>query len=402
MPTFAYQATDASGQASSGTIKADNRSAAIERLSVQGLFPTAVKCSEEVQAKRAPARGRVGQARVESFMRELSNLLAAGVPLGRALQVVSRETTHPAARAQWEAVHDDVVGGLPLADALARWPRSFPPVYTAMVRAGETGGFLDLVLRQIAELQSRARDLRGRIASALIYPAALAFIASGVLVFLLTYFIPRFSAIFNDFGGQLPALTRAIVGVSDTVVHYGWLLGLAAVVAVAGLRRAVRSESGRRRLEQAVLAAPAIGAVSARFALVRFCRMLGTLLAAGVPLISALRVARAAIGNQILADAVGRAVDQVREGASLAGSLRACERLFPESVIEMIAVAEESARLHEELVRMADVYEEDLDRKLRTLVALVEPAMLFIMATLVGTVVIGMLLPVFELQDLIR
>jgi len=174
------------------------------------------------------------------------------------------------------------------------------------------------------------------------------------------------------------------------------------VLVVVLLRRALASDSGRRTLERAVLAAPGLGQTMSRFALVRFCGMLGTLVGAGVPLIAALRVARAAIGNQILADAVARAIEEVQHGTPLARSLANCPELFPASVVEMVAVAEETGRLDKELVRLARNYESELDRRLRMLVSLAEPALLFMMASIIGTVVIGMLLPVFTLQDLIR
>ena len=405
MPTFAYQASDATGLASSGQVKADSRAAAIEQLSARGLWPTFIVAGEDGTAGPQRARTgltRVAPAAVEAFTRELANLLAAGVSLSKALQILRREASSAAARRQWETIHDDVVGGTSLADALAKWPRSFPPVYIAMVRAGETGGFLDLVLNQIAELRGREQDLKGKVKSALIYPAVLGVLASAVLIFLLIYFIPRFSTIFADFGGELPQLTQAIVATSKALVGYGWLIALLIVAAGLSLRRALATDTGRRRLERLALGVPGFGVVTARFALVRFARMLGTLLGAGVPLVTALRVANAAIGNQTLSDTVSQAVQQVQQGTALAASLATCERLFPRSVVEMVAVAEESGRLDKELIRMAGTYEAELDRRLRALVALAEPAMLFVMAAIVGTVVIGMLLPVFALQDLIR
>ena len=405
MPTFAYQASDATGLASSGQVKADSRAAAIEQLSARGLWPTFIVAGEDGTAGPQRARTgltRVAPAAVEAFTRELANLLAAGVSLSKALQILRREASSAAARRQWETIHDDVVGGTSLADALAKWPRSFPPVYIAMVRAGETGGFLDLVLNQIAELRGREQDLKGKVKSALIYPAVLGVLASAVLIFLLIYFIPRFSTIFADFGGELPQLTQAIVATSKALVGYGWLIALLIVAAGLSLRRALATDTGRRRLERLALGVPGFGVVTARFALVRFARMLGTLLGAGVPLVTALRVANAAIGNQTLSDTVSQAVQQVQQGTALAASLATCEQLFPRSVVEMVAVAEESGRLDQELIRMAGTYEAELDRRLRALVALAAPAMLFVMAAIVGTVVIGMLLPVFALQDLIR
>lgn len=403
MPTFAYNASDSSGKSSSGLLSADSRAAAIAQLSMRGLFPTEV--TEQSPAASSQSRfvaGRVSQAAIEAFTRELANLLAAGVPLSRSLQIVTREAYNPTAKQQWQDIHDQVVGGTSLADAMANFPRSFPQIYIAMVNAGETGGFLELVLSQIAELRTREQDLKGKVKNALIYPAVLALLASGVLVFLLTFFIPRFSMIFADFGGQLPQLTQVIVASSSILVHYGWLIAVVILGIVISIRRAMATDVGRRRLEYIMLKTPGLGVVTARFALVRFARMLGTLLAAGVPLVTALRVAKAAIGNQTLADSVEFAIEQVQQGVTLSASLSQCQQLFPRSVIEMISVAEQSSRLDKELSRLANTYEQDLDRRLRVLVALAEPAMLFVMAAVVGTVVIGMLLPVFALQDLIR
>ena len=345
MANFSYTAIDAQGRQSSGSLSAENRSAAIGLVITQGLTPVTVEECASAQAGNAGATaGRVPLANVEAFTREMANLLGAGVPLSRALNIVIRETSHPAARAQWAAVHDSVVAGSTLVDALAQWPKTFGRVYVAMVRAGETGGFLDVVLSQISEFQAREQELKGKVKAALVYPAVLAALAVLVLVFLLTYFIPKFSLVFHDFGGNLPALTQAIVGASELAVRHG----VAALAAVAALlfagRQAAASESGRRACESLAVRAPLLGMVIARFALVRFFRMLGTLLCSGVGLINALKVAKEAIGNQSLSDTVGKAVEEVRQGASLSKSLSNNERLFPPSVVEMVAVAEETGR----------------------------------------------------------
>ncbi len=405
MPIYAYKTMDANGRSGSGTLPAASRLAALDQLSQQGLIPVTV---EEVQTIPAAARpqpraaGRVPQAVAESFVRELSNLLAGGVALSRALYILSRETSNPTAKRQWTAIHDDVVGGASLAEAMGKWSRSFSPVQVAMVRAGETGGFLDVVLAQIAEFRARERDLKSKVKGALVYPTILAVLSGAVVIFLLTFFIPKFSGIFLEFGAALPGLTRAIIAASQGLTRYGPLLLLGAAALVALVRGVLKSEAGKRYIERALLKVPALGTVLSRFALVRFCRMLGTLLGAGVPLITALKVAREALGNQTLADAVSLSIEEVQRGASLARSLASCPALFPSSITEVIAVAEESGRLDKELTRLAATNEEELDRRLRMLVTLTEPALLFLMAAVVGTVVIGMLLPVFTLQDYIH
>jgi type II secretory pathway component PulF len=405
MPVFTYAAIEPSGSRTTGKVSARNRAAALDEVAQKGLVPVSVdedRAGEPVARAARSTGGRVPQNAVETFSRELANLLAAGVPITRGLSILRRESSNPAARAQWSAIYDDVSGGMPLADAMARWPKSFPAVYVAMVHAGETGGFLDVVLMQIAEFRARERDLKGKFRNAMAYPTVLAVLAVGVVIFLMTFFIPRFSGIFASVGGNMPGLTRAIVAISKFMTDYGPGILVVLAVLVLVLRRVLKSPAGQLAAQQAMLRLPVIGKLAARFALVRFCRMLGTLLGAGVPLVASLRVAREAVGNRILADAVGQSIEQVQKGKGLARSLAGNSRLFPGSVIEMIAVAEESGRLDTELKRLATVNEEELDRQLRTAVALAEPILLFVMAAIVGTIVVGMLLPVFTLQEYIR
>ncbi len=339
---------------------------------------------------------------LENFTRLLSSLLAAGVPLSRALVILMREAATPAAGAQWKQVHDLVVDGLPLADAMARSPKTFPRVYVAMVEAGETGGFLDVVLGQIADFQAREKEMRGKVMTALLYPVILLILALGVLIFLLVFFIPRFQTIFTGFGAELPLLTQLIVSTSEILRTWGIAIAIALVMGVFFLRTWFLSEKGRRVWEGMMLKAPVIGPLVAQFSMSRFCRMLGTLLGAGVPLINALNVARRSIGNQILVDAVANSIDRVKEGRQLGPSLGDCRTLFSGATLEMISVAEESGRLDQELVRIANVTEGDLDRQLRTAVALAEPLMLFFIAGFIGVIFIGMVIPIFSLQDHIK
>jgi len=404
MPQYLYTALDETGGEVSGVVTAPARSVVLEEIRLRGLRPLSLEeKQEEPAAGGAPGGpGRVSQASVESFTRELANLLTAGVPLSRALEIVAHEAAQPAARHRWSQIRDDVMAGMSLAAALSRHPHLFSPVYVAMVKAGETGGFLNTVLEQIADFRSREQDLMGRVKAALVYPALLACLAAGVVAFLLTFFIPRFASIFADFGCSLPVLTRAIMAASGWLMRYGLGLVVFAGASVVVLKRALESEAGQRIVERMVLGIPGVGTITARFALVRFCRMLGTLLSAGVPLVTALTVAREAVGNRTLADTVSRGIEEVKAGSGLAQALASGSRLFPAAVTEMIAVAEESSRLDRELVRIASTYEAELDRQLRMLVAVIEPALLFVMAGIVGTVVVGMLLPVFTLQELIR
>ena len=405
MASFAFVAVDKQGRRAAGTVAAETRAAAIDTVVEQGLSPVSIA---ESRAHAKPVgsifgrKGKVSQRSVEAFTRELSNLLGAGLSISRALALLKREASNPAAKEMWTKIHDDVIGGESLADTLTQFPTTFSTVYVAMVRAGETGGFLHVVLQQISDFRQREQDLKSRVKSAMIYPIALAVVASGVLIFLLTFFIPRFSSIFAQFGEKLPLLTRIVVALSGWLITYGPFIGVGVAVGVFLLRRWLTTDAGRRALERLLLATPLLGTVMARFALVRFSRMLGTLVGAGVPLVMSLKTAREAIGNQTLSDTVGHAIEQVQRGTALSKALSNNPRLFPPSVIEMIAVAEETGRVDKELIRLSQTYETDLDRSLRMLVALAEPLLLLIMAALIGTVVVSMLLPVFTLQDMIN
>jgi type II secretory pathway component PulF len=414
MSTFVYTAIGRDGRQASGTVAADTRAAAIAQVVRQGMHPLRIDEQGKSGASgnghaaalvkpTGPAKvGRVPGHAVEQFTRELASLLAGGVPLSRALSLLKREASNPAAAALWGRVHDDVVGGESLADALARWPKSFSSVYVAMVRAGEAGGFLDVVLGQIAEFRAREADLKGKVKASLVYPVFLAVLATGVVIFLLAWFIPKFSTIFEELGGNLPGLTLFIIAASGVIKKYGLFIALALAAGAWLARRQLETDAGRRTLDRWMLSAPVLGRVMSRFALVRFCRMLGTLVGAGVPIVASLRVAREAIGSQVLADTVSHAIEEVQRGTALSKSLASSEQLFPASVVETIAVAEETGRLDKELVRLAGAFESDLDRQLRMLVAVIEPLLLFVMASIIGMVVVGMLLPIFNLQDMVK
>jgi type II secretory pathway component PulF len=410
MSTFAYTAIGRDGRQATGTVAADSRSAAIAQVVRQGMHP--VRIDEQANGANAPSKadaavaagklGRVSAKSVEAFTRELAGLLAGGVPLARALHLLRREASTPAAKHLWGQVHDEVVGGTSLADSLAKFPKAFSTVYVAMVRAGEAGGFLDVVLGQIADFRARESDLKGKVKASLVYPAFLGGLATIVVIFLLIWFIPKFSDIFNELGGNLPTLTVFIVAASNIVKKYGIFLAIGVVVLIVMYRKRLETDEGRRHLDAMMLRAPLLGKIVARFALVRFCRMLGTLVGAGVPIVASLRVAREAIGNQTLSDTVFHTIEEVQRGTPLSKGLASSPQLFPASVVETIAVAEETGRLDKELVRLAAAFESDLDRQLRMLVAVVEPVLLFIMAAVIGTVVVGMLLPIFSLQDMIK
>ena len=419
MPTFSYRALQADGKIAEGMLDAAGRPDALRQMETLGLRPVniteknsgAVKKNGSATASSPNSLGnisfnfapkKVSAKELENFTRLLSSLLAAGVPLSRAMVILAKEASSPVAQAKWKQLHDYVVDGMSLAAAMAKSPETFPRVYVAMVEAGEAGGFLDVVLAQIAEFQSREKELKSKVMVAMLYPSILLVLALIVLTVLLVFFIPKFQKVFASIHGSLPLITQVIIAASDLMRHYGLLVAAAAVGIGFLVRAWVVSEKGKRAWEGIILKSPLVGPLIAQFAMARFCRMLGTLIGAGVPLVHGLNVARRSIGNQILVDAVAQSIERVQQGGRLGQSLSDCRTLFPGSVLEMISVAEESGKLDVELVRVAAVTEVDLDRNLKTAVAFAEPLMLFLIAGFIGIIFIGMLLPVLSMGEYIK
>ncbi|MFM1942972.1 MAG: ral secretion pathway protein [Verrucomicrobiota bacterium] len=408
MPTFAYKALRADKATVNGTLEAGGRQEALRTLKSQGLTPLKLTESSSQNPGKSSSlqlpweKKRVPFAALEDFTRSLSSLLAANVPLSRALTILYKESSVPVAAEKWRELHDLVIDGISLADAMAKSPEVFPRVYVAMVQAGETGGFLDVVLSQIADFQARDRELKAKVLSAMLYPGVLMSLAIVVLIYLLVFFIPRFQTLFAGFQAALPALTQIIVAISDLVRGYGLYLAIAATVAIILSRSWITREQNRRIWEGWMLRTPIVGPLASKIAMARFCRMLGTLLGAGVPLINGLSVARRSLGYQVLIDLITDSSERVKKGEALAASLADCKSLFSGSTLEMIAVAEESGRLDQELLRLSGVTETALDRQLKTAVALTEPLMLFLIAGFIGIIFIGMVIPIFTIQDYIK
>ncbi|MGV3530806.1 MAG: type II secretion system F family protein [Chthoniobacteraceae bacterium] len=414
MPVFEYKARGPNGAAMQGTREAGGGQDAMRALELKGLTPVRItensgkpagSSAPKPVTKKGPSlfqSKKVPFAALEDFTRSLASLLAAGVPLSRALTILYKESSHPVAAEKWKELHDLVIDGVSLAEAMGRAPDVFPQVYVAMVESGEAGGFLDVVLAQIADFQAREKEMRGKVVAALMYPAVLLVLAVAVLIFLLVFFIPRFQTLFDGFDADLPMITQVIVGVSDMMRNYGIFIGAGVLGAIYFGRTWITGEKNRRLWESWMLRMPVIGPLAAQIAMARFCRMLGTLLGAGVSLIAGLTVAKRSLGNQTLVDLVTDSTERVKKGEALATSLAESRALFGGSTLEMISVAEESGRLDQELVRIAGVTEITLDRQLKMAVALAEPLMLFAIAGFIGTIFVGMVIPIFTIQDYMK
>jgi type II secretory pathway component PulF len=412
MPTFAYKALQANGAIAEGVLDAPGRPDALRQIETLGLRPVNVSEKSAAATGNRPASPgkfsfkfeskKVSAKALENFTRLLSSLLAAGVPLSRALLILCKEAPSPVIAAKWREINDQVVDGMSLADAMAKSPETFPRVYVAMVEAGEAGGFLDVVLAQIAEFQSRQKELKSKVLTAMIYPCILFCLATLIMSALLVFFVPMLQKVFATLHGTLPLITQIVIGGSNFLRSYGLFILVGLFVIGFLLKAWFASAKGRRVWEGFILRIPMVGPLVAQFAMARFCRMLGTLLGAGVPLVQSLNVARRSIGNQILVDAVGHSIERVQQGGRLGQSLADCKMLFPGSALEMISVAEESGKLDVELVRLAGVTESDLNRNLQTTVSFAEPLLLFFIAGFIGTIVIGMLLPVLSMSAYIK
>ena len=409
MAVFEYKALEANGSATEGRVEAGGRQEAMRTLEERGLTPLRLTEAATATAGAQPAPGkwsfqstRVSFEALEDFTRSLSSLLTAAVPLSRALTILYKEASSPAAGAKWRELYDLVIDGVSLADAMSRSPEVFPRVYVAMVESGEAGGFLDVVLAQIADFQAREKELRAKVLAALIYPAVVLTLAVGAVIFLMVFFIPRFQTLFAGFNAALPMITQVIIAISHGIRTYGIFAALAIAAALYFGKSWLVSEDNRRKWEAVLLRLPVVGPLAAQLAMARFCRMLGTLLGAGVPLMNGLNVARRSLGYQTLIDLIADSTDRVSKGEPLAAALADCRALFPGSTLEMISVAEESGRLDKELVRLAGTTEVTLDRQLKIAVSLAEPLMLFFIAAVIGVIFIGMVIPIFALQDHIK
>ena len=391
---YRYRAATATGEVVEGVLDAQSRRTALDQLHRQRLYPVTV---EEMSLGGAEGRGpRLGRrAAVAVWTRNAATLLGAGVPLERTLTFTADHAAHDGLATALRQVRRAVQEGSTLADALARQPAFFPPVVVAMVSAGEASGALDVVFERLSAHLEEAAELRSQVKSALLYPALMSVVATvGVLV-LLVFVIPRFTAILRDVGGTLPLATQLLVGTSGVVTHWWWLWLAAALGIGYGVHAALRRPEVRLRWHGARLSWPWVGELERRYAAAAFVRTLGILLRSGVPMIPAIRIARAAVPNDALSARVERAAAQVSQGSALASALSGG---LPPLALQMIAVGEESGRLEDMCFRIADMYDGEVRRAVRTLVALIEPAMILVFGGIVGFVALAMLQAIYSIN----
>lgn len=391
---YRYRAATAEGQVVEGILQAPSRQTVLETLHRQRLYPVAV---EEVEAGRAEGRrSRLGtRAALATWSRNMATLVGTGLPLDRALGFTAEHLGNDVVRDALRRVRREVQGGADLAHALAAHPAVFSPVFPAMVSAGEATGQLDAAFERLAEHLEERAELASQVRSALIYPALMAAVAGiGVLV-LLGFVVPRFTAMLEETGGTLPASTRMLVGLSGWLTGWWWIWLPALVAGGFAVATALRRPEVRKRWHRARLGWPWVGDLEVRYATAQFARTLGLLVRSGLPILPALRIARTTVPNLVLREGIERAAAAVGEGAPLAPSLA---ETLPPLAVQMLAVGEESGRLDDLSLRVADAYDGEVRRALRTMVALIEPAMILVFGGLVGFVALAMLQAIYSIN----
>ena len=398
MPVFAYRALTAAGHGRRGVIDAESARAAWQALRNRGVFPT--ELAEERATRRAARRG-VAAAELAGATRALATLVAAGVPVTEALAAVGEETEQAALANAFTHAHARLREGVPLADALGASPAVFAPLFCDVVRAGEASGALPAVLLRLADHAEATAATRARLRAALTYPAVMVLATAAVLAFLLTWVVPQVTHLFAESGARLPLATRALVAVTHLVAVSWWAVLPLGMGTVLGLGAWARTESGRERVDAIMLRLPLVAGLVRKVASARLARTLATLLAGGVPLEAALGIAVPVMGNRTLAAAAARAREAVRQGQPLAAAL-AASGAFPPLLVRLAAVGERGGSLAGTLERAAAAHEGEVEGALAALVALVEPALILAMGGVVLILVAAILLPLFELNALVR
>ncbi|MEQ1750260.1 MAG: type II secretion system F family protein [Prosthecobacter sp.] len=416
MPKFHYIALDQNGQEVAGELEATNESEAINSLRQSQLYPTQVaqegkgdaavkkraKTTTSAKGKgkvvKAGANAKVKGKTLMIFTRQLATLIDSGLPLLRGLTVLARQEPQPVMKSTISTLAENVQTGSTFSETLSQYPKIFNKLYVNMVKAGELGGVLEIVLNRLAEYQEKAQKLKNKVMAAMIYPIIVMVIALLIMVFLMLVIVPRFEKIFEDMLGdknKLPYLTKLVIGFSRWMQDNFLYLGAGTIIFIIGWRMFASTVGGRRAIDSWKLKLPLFGDVQRKTAISRFTRTLGTLVTSGVPILQALNITRETAGNAIISDAIIKVHDAVKEGESMVAPLES-SNVFPPMVISMVDVGEETGQLPEMLLKIADVYEDEVDNAVSALTSMLEPLMIVMLALVVGTIVMALFLPLIE------
>lgn len=417
MPRYRFVAMDAKGSETEGVLDAENQTQAISMIRAKGYFPTRVTeigggaGTKRGGAAAAPASGMRRELKMPKFLgskvkpkqlmvytRQLATLIDAGMPLLRGLRILLKQEKHPALREAIAGMGEAVESGSTFSEALTHYPKIYDKLFVNMVKAGEDGGVLEDVLNRLAEFMEKSERIKNRVKSAMIYPIVVLVVAIAILAFLLTSVIPKFKEIFDDLleGKSLPAITQFVINVSEGLKKNGLWVLLGIVALVIGIKVWGRTAKGRFVLDKIMLKMPLFGQLFTKSAVARFTRTLGTLMSSGVPVLQALNIVRDTSGNEVVARAIQQVHDSVKEGDTMAMPLEA-SKVFPDMVVSMVDVGEETGALPEMLVRIADNYDDEVDTAVEGLTSVIEPIMIVMLALIIGTIVIAMFVPLISI-----
>lgn len=407
MAEYHYKAIDNEGNPVSGTIAAAGASQAMEALTGKGFFVTEVDTSAKKERKsvsktdKPPLIPIVSSKVFVMTVRRLSTLVAADIPLVKCLHAVSKQVRPGPFRDILEKVCDDVKQGQSLSKALGKYPHVFPVLMVSMVRVGEVGGILSPVLDQLADFMERDRNIRGEVKAAMAYPAFILTFACLVVIFLLSTVVPKLAQMFESMSASLPLPTKILMSISGLFTEYGvWMVGAVVILGIF-LFQFLRSPTGRAFIDSAWLRIPLIGSLAAKTSIARFTRSLGALVRGGVPVMEALDVVREIVNNEEMTRSIERVKERLRKGDSMAGGLSR-EKIFPEMVEHMVAAGEESGKLDEMLLRIADVYEVEVRNAISVALGLFSPLMILMVAAIVAFIAMAMLMPIFQINQLVQ
>ena len=418
MANFQYSALDAKGEQTTGAVSAATEAEAIQQLRAKGLYPTQI--SEEGKSKgkgkTAPAKakakakavskghvgGRIKPKSLMIFTRQLATLIDSGLPLLRSRTVLEKQEPNPVLKATVSALAENVQGGSTFSESLAQHPKIFNKLYVNMVKAGELGGVLEIVLNRLAEYQEKAQKLKNKIVSAMVYPVIVMFIAVAILVFLMIFIVPKFKEMFTNTDSELPLISKIVFGMSEfflarplfvpNVVFVFIMFGIGVFL----FNLWGRTSGGRVIIDNMKLKMPILGDIQRKSAVSRFSRTLGTLVTSGVPILQALNITRDTAGNVVISHAIEKVHEAVKEGETIVTPLQA-SGVFPNMVISMVDVGEETGQLPEMLLKVADVYDDEVDNAVTALTSILEPIMIVILALIVGAVVFALFLPLIKM-----
>jgi len=403
MPTFAYKVRDRTGKAFTGNMEGENRGVVASRLQEMDYFITSVseKKKNILFSNQTTLFQNIKLRDLTIFYRQFATMVNAGLTLVNSLNILTEQVENKALANNIKVVKSDIEAGSTLADAMAKFPQVFSELYISMVRAGEVGGVLDDILNKIADLMEKDFALRQKIKSAMSYPSFVAGAAALMSIFMLSFILPQFVGVFAQFEGKLPALTQFFVTLTYLFNKYWYIFFMITGGLVFSFLAYTKTTNGKLNFDKFKLSAPIFGEINRKGAIARFTRILGTLIKSGVPILEALSVSSNAIGNLVISAAVLGAKTKIKEGQSISGPL-AASGVFPPMVTQMIMVGEESGELEEMLVNVAKFYDEEVDRSVERLTAVIEPLLMVVIGLTIGTMIIAMYLPIFNMVNLIQ